>query len=166
MKPADPHRIAQRLQKLRARFGRGVRERNLDHDQEHLTSTRREHVPERTFFLGEIWWAERFALGDHRPHRASSSHLPALVTRREAQPHAAIEIAPASLRTPEDTGALCFRPIAPPEGLDAATVFLLAYRQPMERENIGAPMGRLAGRDVQNLAGALDAARRKRETSA
>ena len=80
-------RVAERLRRLRLRFGDKVRERQVDHDHEHLTGTRFEQIPVRTFFLGEVWWVDRYALGDCRPHREGSSHRPALVTRRQEAPH-------------------------------------------------------------------------------
>jgi hypothetical protein len=156
MQSALPGREAERLRRLRDRFGEGVREHQVDHDHDHLTSTRRERVPVRTFFLGETWWAERFALGECRSCRESSSHRPALVTRREERPYEPIEMAPSARRAPGDIGEVCFRPAEPPEGLQEETLFLLLYRRPVGRDCIGAPMGAIGGADKQRLQRLLD----------
>jgi len=56
-------RVAERLRRLRLRFGDKVRERQVDHDHEHVTGTRFEQIPVRTFFLGEVWWVDRVCAG-------------------------------------------------------------------------------------------------------
>jgi hypothetical protein len=135
---------------LRVRFGDKVRERNVDHDHERLTGTRFEHMPVRTFFLGEVWWVDRFALGDCRPHREGSSHRPALVTRRQEFPHEPVEMAPSVRRSLAGRGDLCFEAQQPPENLQEG-VFLLLYRRPVGREWVGGPMGAIGGMDKQRL---------------
>jgi hypothetical protein len=149
------NRVTERLRRLRERFGEGVGEREVDHAYLHLTGTELRHVPLRTFFLGEIWWADRSALGDRRPHGEGSSHIPALVTRRESRPHEPVELAPSARRAPSEIGELCFRAMEPPGGLERETWFLLPYRRPVSRQWIDRHMGKLAGRDVRDLAAAL-----------
>ncbi len=145
-------RVAERLRRLREDFGPGAHDWNVDDDHDHLTSTRPEHVSLRTFFLGEIWWAGRYALGDRRPHPEGSSHRPALVTRRQAQPYAPVEMAPSARHAPQDIDELCFRPGDPPEGLREETWFLLPYRRPVSRDCLGGPMGTINGKEKQALA--------------
>lgn len=144
------HRVAERLRRLRLRFGDKVRERHVDHDHEHLTGTRFEQIPVRTFFLGEVWWVDRFALGDCRPHREGSSHRPALVTRRQEGPHEPVEMAPSGRRSPAGRSDLYFEARQPPEKLQEG-VFLLLYRRPVGREWIGSRMGSVGGMDKQRL---------------
>ena len=160
MKRAFSNRVSERLRRLREEFGAGVHDRQVDHDHEHLTSTRRDLVPVRTFFLGEIWWAERYALGECRPYCEGSSHRPALVTCREPQPYAPVEMAPSARRAPDDIDELCFRAEEPPDGLHEETWFLLPYRRPVSREGIGAPLGVLCGKDKQELAQRMEFLRR------
>ncbi len=143
-------RVAERLRRLRLRFGEKVRERNVDHDHERLTGTRFEHIPERTFFLGEVWWVDRFALGDCRPHREGSSHRPAMVTRRQESPHEPVEMAPSARRPLAGQSGLCFQAQQPPERLEEG-VFLLHYRRPVGREWVGSPLGSVGGMDKQRL---------------
>jgi len=147
-----PTRVAERLRRLRERFGEGVREREVDHDYDHLTSTRRRHAAVRTSFLGEIWWARREALNDWRPSRERSSHLPALVTLRAEDPRQPVEMAPGKSSVPQEIDELCFRPAEPPEGLWEGTVFLLPYRRPVFRQSITGPLGALGGTNMEELA--------------
>jgi len=156
MQRALRSRVAERLRRLRNRFGERVRGHQVDHDHDHLTSTRREHVPVRTFFLGEIWWVERFALGECRPGREGSSHSLALVTRREERPYEPVEMAPSARRAPRDIGEVCFHPAEPPERLQEETLFLVLYRRPVGRDCIGAPMGAVGAADKQRLQRLLD----------
>ena len=151
------------MRRLRERFGEGVRERQVDHDHDHLTGTRREHVAVRTFFLGEIWWAQREALNDWRPSREGRSHLPAIVTLRADHPGHPVEMAPGKSRAPQNIDELCFRPTQLPEGLREETFFLLPYRRPVGRNLIGGPMGALGGKDKQELAKLLSLLRRPGE---
>ena len=151
--------MVERLRRLRDRFGGDILEHQVDHDHDHVTSTRREHVPVRKFFVGEIWWADRYALGDRRPYREDSSHLPALVTRREDLPHEPIEMAPSAQRASDTADERCFRATEPPEGLLVETVFLLPHRRPVARYCLGAPMGVLRGEDKQLLVQAMEALR-------
>ena len=157
MKHPASERIAARLRRLRDRFGAGVHARHVDHDQDHLTSTRRDHVGDRTFFLGEIWWVERPAMGDYRPHRAGSNHLPGLVTRRQESAGVAVECAPAGRGGGGPSMQGAFEPRQPAPGLYAATVFHVLYRRPVARTAFGAPIGKLSGADVQRLAAAVQA---------
>ena len=159
MKRAFSNRVSERLRRLREEFGAGVHDRQVDHDHEHLTSTRRDLVPVRTFFLGEIWWADRHALGDPRPHREGSSHLPALVTKRERLAGEPVETAPSARHAPEDIDELCFRPSGPPDGLYAETTFLLPYRRPVARESFGAKLATITGSDKARLSQLLDCLR-------
>jgi hypothetical protein len=152
MKRAVSKRVAERLRRLREKFGEGIHDHQVDHNQDHLTSTRPEHVPLRTFYLGEIWWVDRCALGDWRPYREGSSYRPALVTRREPRPHEPIEMAPSARQAPGDIDKLCFRATEPPEELQAGTWFLLPYRRPVSRQWLGGSMGALSGRGKQQLA--------------
>jgi len=146
------NRVAERLRRLRERFGEDVREHQVDHDHDNITSTKRDLISVRTFYLGEIWWAERYALGNQRSHREGGSHIPALVTRREAQASAPIEMAPSAQRAPADIDELCFCTRELPEGLREETWFLLPYRRPVARHAIGAPMGSISAAEKQWLA--------------
>jgi hypothetical protein len=146
-----PERIANRLRRVRHRFGKGVGARQVDDDHDHLTGTRREQVPKRTFFLGEIWWAERAGLGESRPRPESASHVPALVTERQDEPGERVELAPGTPGRPRNPDAIWFEVLEPPGGLRAGTGFLLSFRRPVGRERIGAPIGALNGREKQRL---------------
>jgi hypothetical protein len=147
-------RVADRIKRLRDRFGHLVKEREVDHDHDHLTGTRREQLSRRTFFLGEVWTAARDAIGNRGPHQDGS--VPALVTRRQEASFAPVEMAPGANRAPEDIDTLCFLPAGGCDGCDPETVFLLPYRRPVYRDSIGAPIGKLQGADVQELARMLD----------
>lgn len=165
MKRALSNRVAERLRQLREKFGKGIQDCNVDDDHDHLTSTWREHVPERTFFLGEIWWADRYALGDRRPYRAGSSHCPALVTSREECPHVPVETAPSRPRFPGDAEPTHFDASAV-AGLSMGTVFVLELRRPVARMDFSHHMATLDSAEKQRLARLLDALRNTRGESA
>ena len=157
----DPRSIEERLRKARARlqsqFGVGVGEWNLDHDQDHLTSTDRRSVLSRKFFLGEVWWVERPAFGDYRPCLATSSHTPGLVTRREDRSTQPVEMAP--LHPRGGRGGRGFVPEST-AGLESGPGFALALRRPIAREEIGAPLATLNGKEKQRLSVEVEASRR------
>jgi hypothetical protein len=152
VKRAAHERVVERIRRLRERFGPGVNAYDVDDDFENLTSALPKHVPNRTFFLGEIWWADRFALGEHRPHSERSSHRPALVTLRESRPFEPVEMAPSAHRAPEEIAEFCFCATEPVAALNEETWFLVPYRRPISRGWIGWPMGSISSKDKQGLA--------------
>ncbi len=141
-----PGRVVKRLRRLRERFGKAVRDNQVEHDHDNLTSTRPRHI-----YLGELLWSERWSLGDYRLYREGSSHLPALVTL-EAGPETPVEMAPGRARVPPDISEFCLRSPRFTKGISEQTCFLLPYRRPVERRSIGAPMRALNGRGKQELA--------------
>jgi len=154
VKRTKSNRVAERLRRLRVRFGEGIREQQVDYDHESLTRARSEHVPLRTFYLGEIWWADRYAFGDHRASREGSSHLPALITERQPEPDEPVEGAPPfprRLRVPEAEGMSKFE-VSAREGAERSWLFALALRGPVPRSGFSGYLAALAGRDKQALA--------------
>jgi len=157
MKRALSNRVGERLRRLRERFGEGVQDRHVDDDHDNLTSPRPEHIPLRTFFLGEIWWTHRISL-DRRPYRDGSSHLPALVTRKQPCPGEPVEIAPARQRNAVSSSRTDFE-AAGIAGLWSETVFSLTLRRPVARTAVGHQLATLNGLDKQRLARAMEALR-------
>lgn len=155
------HRSNERLRRLRERFGPDVRAHEVDHDEDHLTSTHPRFSPVRTFFLGQVWWVDRAALGDRRPYREGSSHLPALVTRKQEISGAPVECAPSGRgRSGQAGGAEVFVPADCMERLSTETVFHLLYRRPVSRAAFSADVGKISGSDLQRLSAQLERLRR------
>ena len=138
MKERMSKRVAGRIERLKNRY--------------RITGTRREDVPVREFFLGEIWWADREALGDQRTHARRGTRLPALVTRHQTSTYAPVEMARSDPCPPDDINELCFRPEPCPDALREGTVFLLPYRRPVARDDIGSKLATINSGDKQRLA--------------
>jgi len=149
----------QSLRKLREEFPIKVGLRQVDHDYGHITSTRREHLPQRKFFLGEIFWAGRHSLGefgDSRPRPVGGPYLAGLVTRSQGRPFEPVELAPSANRAPTNLDELCFQPLEWPAELKAGIFFVLPYRRPVAREDLGGHLATLSPKDKQRLSKELD----------
>lgn len=147
---------ARRLQteRLRARFpGADIYHPSLtDKDQDFLTSDRRSHLDQRTFFLGEVF---------RSCYDVAGTMGPALVTRRESRAHAPLELAPVAHHRPgNDDDPWVFVPEVRGERLAEDTVFLLYFRRPVPREDVGNHLDTLDGWDKQRLSDQLARLRR------
>ena len=152
--------------RVQDRFGGDANERRVDHDHRGITSTRKKDIPRRLFFLGEIWWADREVLSLRLAHTQSAdwpaqqpdaAYLLGLVTHRQNVEREPIEMAPGTRRPPAGLDELCFEPLDSPGELREGTVFVLPYRRPVPREDIGGRFAVLSHPDQQRLADSLAA---------
>ena len=114
-----------------------------------LTSDRRAHRPQRTFFLGEIFAATPET-------KAQRLHGALLVTRRTRHPADPVEIAPSlPPGCAPPPGTWMPPPDAWPEDLRPGTAFALLYRRPVPRTAPGRHLATLPALAKQDLAKAL-----------
>lgn len=147
MRDEQKHRIRraarERIATLRKRFPELRHPSEMDHDQTVITSTKHRLFPMRTFFLGEVWsvW-----IATH------DSRQPGLVTRKQPDAFAAVEMAPSASPRGLDQAGLVFEPDTTGTDLQTGARFRLSYRRPVPRASISSPMGALQSSEKQRLA--------------
>lgn len=158
-----------RLERLRERFSCDYQVRDVDKDERFVTSTRPEHMHDRTFFLGEIFWVGR--LGWHGcggfGANGSRDHHPGAVCRKQVRGCKPVDMVPGStkLREQLENGAEAhiFSPAGKikwdgeDRGGPETQFFVLDYVRPVPRLYIGRKLGRLQHKDQMRLQNALAA---------
>jgi hypothetical protein len=112
-------------------------------DRVGVTSAQAHDIPVRTFFLGEIFGVSD-SMGRWRPR--VTGQCPWLVTRKQGLPDHPVLMAPSSA-FPREKDWVFSTSVAGNE-----LHFLLYYRKPVYREQIGRKIGVLDGMEKQRLA--------------
>ena len=135
-----------------------MEQQQADKDFDHVTATNPALAETRTFFLGEIFRTMRDAFS-----KTTGGALlqPGLVTRRQSEVGAAVEIAPGFKHLAgSPVGAGWFQS-ADVDGLPPGTAFALVLRRLVPRASLHGQLGKVTGKEQQRLQNELEALRRK-----
>jgi hypothetical protein len=116
-----------------------------------VTSDKPRNLAVRIFFLGEIFYARSRGADAHLVSGEPWDARLGLVTRKQPQPHLPVQMAPEIKFESDESWTFT----ATAEGLDGEKRFLLYYRRPVYRSEIGRHVATISAGDKARLASEL-----------